>query len=71
VKHFARRLLACHFIKRKPEALLVGQAEAYRPRTEYYRDQRHVQKGVLRHDHVVTVRFMRCWDRYSVDEAIF
>jgi hypothetical protein len=50
--------LAVHVeMKRDGEALSIGQAEAYRPRAECYRDQRRVRKGVLRHDHFIAVLF--------------
>ena len=50
--------LAIHLeMKRNGEALSLGQAEAYGPRARCYRDQRRVRKGVLRHDHFMTVLF--------------
>jgi hypothetical protein len=50
--------LALHVeMKRNSEELSLGQAEAYRPRAECYRDQRRVRKGVLRHDHFMTILF--------------
>jgi hypothetical protein len=48
--------LAAHIeMKRDHERLSIGQAEAYRPRAACYRDQRRTRKGVLPHDHFITV----------------
>jgi hypothetical protein len=50
--------LAVHVeMKGDGEPLSIGQAEAYRPRAECYRDQRRVRKGILRHDHFIAVLF--------------
>jgi hypothetical protein len=52
------KTLAVHVeMKRDREPLSIGQAEAYRPRAECYRDQRRVRKGLLPHDHFMTVLF--------------
>ena len=52
------KTLAVHVeMKRDREPLSVGQAEAYRPRAACYRDQLRVRKGVLAHDHFVTILF--------------
>ena len=48
--------LALHIeMKRDNEPLSVGQAEAYRPRASCYRDQRRQRKGLLAHDHFLTI----------------
>jgi hypothetical protein len=53
-----RETLAVHIeMKRHREALSIGQAEAYRPRAQCYRDQRRVRKTILEHDHFITVLF--------------
>ncbi|OKO74665.1 hypothetical protein AC629_34730 [Bradyrhizobium sp. NAS80.1] len=50
--------LAVHVeFKRDHEALSLGQAEAYRPRARCFRDQRRPRKGILKHDHALTVLF--------------
>jgi hypothetical protein len=50
--------LAVHVeMKRDREPLSLGQAEAYRPRAACYRDQRRERKGLLPHDHFMTVLF--------------
>jgi hypothetical protein len=50
--------IAVHIeMKRDRERLSIGQAEAYRPRAACYRDQRRARKGVLPHDHFITVLF--------------
>jgi hypothetical protein len=50
--------LAIHVeMKRDGEALSLGQAEAYRPRAQCYRDQRRDRRGILRHDHFMSVLF--------------
>lgn len=52
------KTLAVHVeMKRDREALSLGQAEAYRPRAACYRDQRRERKGLLPHDHFMTVLF--------------
>jgi hypothetical protein len=52
------KTLAVHVeMKRDGEPLSIGQAEAYRPRAECYRDQRRARKGLLPHDHFTTVLF--------------
>jgi hypothetical protein len=52
------KTLAVHIeMKRDRESLSIGQAEAYRPRAACYRDQRRVRKGLLAHDHFITVLF--------------
>lgn len=52
------KTLAVH-VEMKPdrEPLSLGQAEAYRPRAACYRDQRRERKGLLPHDHIMTVLF--------------
>jgi hypothetical protein len=53
-----RRTMAVHIeMKRDHEPLSIGQAEAYRPRAECYRDGRRERKTLLEHDHFVTVLF--------------
>jgi hypothetical protein len=50
--------LALHIeMKRDREPLSIGQAEAYRPRAECFRDRRRVRKTLLAHDHFITVLF--------------
>jgi hypothetical protein len=50
--------LAIHIeMKRDREPLSLGQAEAYRPRAECYRDQRRRRIGLLAHDDFVTILF--------------
>jgi hypothetical protein len=50
--------MAVHIeMKRDHEPLSIGQAEAYRPRAECYRDRRRVRNGLLTHDHFITVLF--------------
>lgn len=44
-------------MKRDREGLSDGQADAYRPRAKCYLEKRRVRKGVLQHDHFVTVLF--------------
>src|SRR6185437_15222908 len=52
------KTLAVHVeMKRDREPLSLGQAEAYRPRAACYRDQRRERKGLLPHDHFMTVLF--------------
>jgi hypothetical protein len=52
------KTLAIHIeMKRDHEPLSIGQAEAYRPRAACYRDERRVRKGLVAHDHFVTVLF--------------
>lgn len=52
------QIMAVHIeMKRDREPLSIGQAEAYRPRAVCYRDQRRVRKGLLAHDHFITVLF--------------
>jgi hypothetical protein len=64
--------LAVHVeMKRDGEPLSIGQAEAYRPRAECYRDQRRVRKGVLRHDHFVAVLFCGAQTDISLVEQHF
>jgi hypothetical protein len=51
-------ILAIHIeMKRDGEPLSIGQAEAYRPRAACYHDQRRTRKGLLAHDHFMTVLF--------------
>jgi hypothetical protein len=50
--------MAIHIeMKMDNESLLFGQAEAYCPRAACYRDQGRVRKGLLAHDHYITVLF--------------
>jgi len=52
------KTMAIHVeMKRHHEPLSMGQAEAYDPRAECYRDRRRIRKGVLVHDHFITVLF--------------
>jgi hypothetical protein len=52
------RTLAMHLeMKRDHEALSKGQAESYRIRAACCRDKHFVRKGVLDHDHFITVLF--------------
>jgi hypothetical protein len=56
LRNGAGKTMAIHIeIKRDYEPLSLGQAEAYRPRAACYRDQRRVRRGILAHDHFVTV----------------
>jgi hypothetical protein len=50
------KTIALH-VEMKPDndAFRTGQAEAYRPRATCYRDQRRRRKGVLPHDHFITI----------------
>jgi len=58
LKNAEGKTLAIHIeMKRDREFLSIGQAEAYRPRAACYRDQRRMRKGLLAHDHFVTVLF--------------
>lgn len=58
LRNTAGERIAIHVeMKRDGEALSLGQAEAYRPRAECYRDKRRVRKGILEHDHFITVLF--------------
>lgn len=51
-------ILALHVeMKRDGEAFSIGQAEAYMPRAECFRDERRVRKSLMRHDHFLTVLF--------------
>jgi hypothetical protein len=50
--------MALHIeMKRDREPLSIGQAEAYRPRAECFRDRRRVRKTLFAHDHFITVLF--------------
>ena len=81
LRNAQRKTLAIHIeMKRDYERLSIGQAEAYRPRAACYRDERRMRKGLLAHDHFVTVLFcgggteMRLVEQYfdrviSHDEA--
>jgi len=58
LRNASQKRLAVHIeMKRDREPLSIGQAEAYRPRAACYRDGRRVRKGLLTHDHFVTVLF--------------
>jgi hypothetical protein len=58
LRNAKRNTLAMHIeMKRDDERFSPGQAEAYKPRAACYRDQRRLRKGVLAHDHFITVLF--------------
>jgi hypothetical protein len=64
--------LAIHVeMKRDREPLSLGQAEAYRPRAACYRDQRRERKGLLPHDHFITVLFCGRGTDVSANEPFF
>lgn len=53
-----KKTMAVHIeMKRDRESLSIGQAEAYRPRATCFRDGRRVRRGLLPHDHCITVIF--------------
>jgi hypothetical protein len=56
LRNSAGKTMAIHIeVKRHHEPLLHGQAEAYRLRAACYRDQRRVRRGIIAHDHFITV----------------